>query len=151
MDSDLCSALRLAADALSSFRTKFGVELSFSNLCEIYVALQLGLPMPSKGNTKGFDLRGSDGTRYQVKGRDESVLNVDINNFDFDYLVLVNLTDDYRPLGMWKLSVGRARELAADRGRHNKFQLTQKTFKQAADPVDVSGLRASLERETARM
>ncbi len=62
MDSDLCSALRLAADALCSFRAKFRVELSVSNLCEIFVALQLGLPMPDRGNTKGFDLRDADGT-----------------------------------------------------------------------------------------
>jgi len=150
MDSDLCSALRLAADALCSFRTKFGVELSFSNLCEIYVALQLGLPMPDRGNTKGFDLRGADGTRYQVKGRDATVQNVDINNFDFDYVVLVNLTDDYRPLGMWKLSVDQARQLAADRGKYNKFQLTQKSFKQAAVPIEISSLRASLASEEAR-
>jgi len=150
MDSEVCDALRLSADALCSFRTKFGVELSFSNLCEIYVALQLGLPMPSKGNTRGFDLRGSDGTRYQVKGRDASVLNVDINNFEFDFLVLVNLTDDYRPLGMWKLSVDRARELAADRGKYNKFQLTQKAFKQAAVPIEISSLNASLTSEEAR-
>ena len=149
MDSEVCDALRCSADALCTFRTKFGVELSFSNLCEIYVALELGLPMPSKGNTRGFDLRSSDGTRYQVKGRDASVLNVDINNFDFDYIVLVNLTDDYRPLGMWKLRVDQARELAADRGKYNKFQLTQKAFKQAADPVEISSLRASLASEKA--
>jgi hypothetical protein len=64
MDSDLCSALRLAANALCRFRTKFGVDLNFSNLCEIYAALQLGLPMPDRGNTKGFDLRGADGTHW---------------------------------------------------------------------------------------
>jgi hypothetical protein len=46
MDSDVCAALRLTVDAFFSFRTEFGVELSLSNLCEIYVALQLGLPMP---------------------------------------------------------------------------------------------------------
>jgi len=77
--------------------------------------------MPDRANTKGFDLRGADGTRYQVKGRDATVQNVDINDFDFDYLVLVNLADDYRPLGMWKLSVDQARQLAADRGKYNKF------------------------------
>ncbi|HLM83358.1 MAG TPA: hypothetical protein VK302_22350 [Terriglobales bacterium] len=150
MDSDSWSALRLAADALCNFRTKFGVDLSYSNLCEIYVALQLGLPMPSRGNTRGFDLRGADGTRYQVKGRDATVLNVDINNFDFDYVVLVNLTDDYRPLGMWKLSVALARQLAVDRGKFNKFQLTQRAFKRAAVPMEISSLRTSLASEEAR-
>ncbi|HSY64920.1 MAG TPA: hypothetical protein VK829_09985 [Terriglobales bacterium] len=150
MDSDVCAALRRTADAFFSFRTKFGVELSFSNLCEIYVALQLGLPMPRKGNTKGFDLQGSDGARYQVKGRDASVLNVDINNFDFDYMVLVNLSDDYRPLGMWKLEAETIRASSAERGKFHKYQLTQKAFKQAAVPIDIGLLRASLTSEEAR-
>jgi hypothetical protein len=98
MDSAVSEALRLSADAMYSFRTKFGVELSFSRLCEIYVALQLGLPLPDRDNTQGFDLRGADGTRYQVKGRSAATLNLDINNFEFDYVVLVNLSDDYRPV-----------------------------------------------------
>lgn len=144
MDSDKPQPLRQAADAMSSFKIKFGIELSFSNLCEIYVALLLELPMPSRGNTKGFDLLSKEGTRYQVKGRDATVLNVDINNFDFDYIVLVNLSPDYRPAGMWKLSVGRIRSLCADRVKFRKFQLTQKAFKQAAEPIDVEPLRASL-------
>jgi hypothetical protein len=144
MDSEVSSALRLSADALLSFRTKFGVDLNFSNLCEIYVALQLALPMPVRGNTKGFDLRGNDGTRYQVKGRGETTQNVDINNFDFDYVVLVNLSEDYLPTGMWKLSMDNFRSLCADRGKFRKFQLTQKAFKQAAVPIDVGSLRSAL-------
>jgi hypothetical protein len=74
----------------------------------------------------------------------QHVLNVDINNFDFDYVVLVNLTEDYRPLGMWKLSADEVRRLAADRGKFNKFQLTQKEFTQAAVPIEVISLRVSL-------
>lgn len=135
---------------MCSFRTRFGVELSFSNLCEIYVAIQLGVSLPGRGNTKGFDLLGSDGTRYQVKGRDANVLNVDINNFDFDYVVLVNLSEDYRLLGMWKLSVDRVRQLATDRGKYNKFQLTQKAFKQAAEPLDLRSLRALVVAASAK-
>jgi hypothetical protein len=42
MDSKMSLALKLAAYALLSFRAQFGVELSFSRLCEIYVAFQLG-------------------------------------------------------------------------------------------------------------
>src|SRR5438876_8396184 len=143
MDSDVSSTLRLAADAMFSFRKKFGIELSFSNLCEIYVALQLGLAMPSRGNKMGFDLQGTDGTRYQVKGRQEGMLNVDINNFEFDYVVLVNLSDDYRPSGMWKLSMDSIRSLCAERGKFRKFQLTQRAFKQAAVAIDIGPLRES--------
>lgn len=144
MDSDVCEALRLSANAMQSFRMKFGVELSFSRLCEIYAALQLGLPMPVCGNTKGFDLRGTDGARYQVKARNSATLNLDINNFDFDYMVLVNVSDDYRPAGMWKLGVDRIRALSAERGKFRKYQLTQKAFKQAALSIDVGALRTSL-------
>jgi hypothetical protein len=100
--------------------------------------------MPNRGNTKGFDLQGTDGTRYQVKGRDATTLNVDINNFDFDYLVLVNLSEDYRPIGMWKLSAEKLRTLCVARGEFRKFQLTQKVFKQAAVPIDFSPLLSVL-------
>lgn len=148
MDSDVSSALRLAADAMFSFRKKFGVELNLSNLCEIYVALQLGLAMPSRGNKMGFDLQGTDGTRYQVKGRQEGTLNVDINNFEFDYVVLVNLSDDYRPSGMWKLGMDSIRSLCAERGKFRKFQLTQRAFKKAAVAIDIGPLRAALSGST---
>jgi len=149
MDSELSSALTLAADALFNFRAQFGVELSFSRLCEIYVAVQLELPMPNRGNTRGFDLRSIDGTRYQVKGRDATTLNVDINNFDFDYLVLVNLSEDFRPSGMWKLSAVKLKTLCAARGDFRKFQLTQKAFKQDAIPIDISSLQSVLTNHNA--
>jgi len=38
-------------------------------------------------------------------------LNVDVNNFDFDYLILVNLSDDCGITGMWKLDVATAQSL----------------------------------------
>ena len=101
-----------------------------------------GLPMPDRVNTVGFDLRSIDGTRYQVKGRDPTTPNVGFNNFDFDYVVLVNLDEDYRPNGMWKLNADKLRSLCAHRREFRKFQLAQKVFKQAADPIDVNSLRA---------
>lgn len=105
--------------------------------------------MPNRGNTRGFDLRGTDGTRYQVKGRDVTTLNVDINYFDFDYLVLVNLSEDYRPSGMWKVSAEKLRTLCAARGDFRKFQLTQKAFKQTAVPIDISSLQSLLAKDNA--
>jgi hypothetical protein len=39
--------------------------------------------------------------------------------------------------------------LAADRGKYNKFQLTQKAFKQAAVPIDLGRLSASLVSQSA--
>lgn len=149
MDSHACSSLRLAAKAMFSFHEKFGIELSFSNLCEIYAALQLGLAMPIGGNKMGFDLQGTDGTRYQVKGRQEGTLNVDINNFEFDYVVLVNLSDDYLPSGMWKMSMDSIRSMCAERGKFRKFQLTQSAFKQAAVPIDIGPLRTALMHSVA--
>jgi hypothetical protein len=77
-------------------------------------------------------------SRYQVKGRDVTVLNVDINNFDFDYVVLVKLSEDYRPSGMWKLSMDKIRSPCANREKFRKFQLTQKAFKQARNSRGVN-------------
>lgn len=126
MDSETISALRLAADAMRGFNKKFGIDLSFSKLCEMYAALQLGLPLPPPGNQKGYDLKAVDSTRYQIKGLRGGTQNVDTRNFDFDYLVLVNLSNDYRPTGMWKLDVAKARSIFVERVTFRKYQLTHK-------------------------
>ncbi len=144
MDTNIKVTLQHSAHAMQGFKREFGVELSDSRLCEIYVALQFGLPLPSSGNPPGCDLQGCDGTRYQVKCRKAETQNLDFNNFDFDFAVLVNLSDDYLPLGMWMLGVDRARPLATERGKFRKFQIVQSIFKGAADPVDIADLKASL-------
>ena len=84
----------------------------------------------------GFDLVSNEGTRYQVKVRTPSTLNVDVNNFDFDYLILVNLSDDYRMTGIWRLGVDKARSLFTHREKFRKHQATQKAVKDAAEPLE---------------
>ena len=144
MDANTSEILIQSGAAMQGFRRKFGVELSNSQLCEVYVALQFGLPFPDCRNVKGYDLRSVDGTRYQVKCRSAETLNLDLNNFEFDFVVLVNLAENYLPVGMWRLGVEKARALAAERGKFRKFRFTQKAFKNAADAIDISDLRGSL-------
>ncbi len=132
--------IETAVQALVQFKLAFNRDLSSSMLAELYVALQLNL-LPIEGcNHPGYDLVSRDGTKYQVKQRHADVLNVDTNNFDFDYLVLVNLTDDFRLKGMWRLSVEGARKLFVRREKFRKYQASQKAVKAAAE---ILGLSAS--------
>jgi hypothetical protein len=107
-------------------------------IAELYVALELDLLPTSVLNHQGFDLIGADGKRYQVKQRGCDVLNVDVNNFDFDFLVLVNLADDYRVRGMWRLPVEKSRALFVHREKFRKYQSTQKCVKENAEALTLS-------------
>ena len=127
----------LAIEALVRFKRDFNRELTASVLAELYVARELGLVPVDLCNHPGYDLLGDDGKRYQVKQRGENVLNVDVNNFDFDYLMLVNLGEDYVLKGMWKLHVDDARKLFVFREKFRKYQATQKAVKGAADKVTL--------------
>jgi hypothetical protein len=131
-------AIRDAVKALVEFKREFKSDLSISLLAELYVALELDLLPASVSNQQGFDLIAADGTRYQVKKRGRDVLNVDVNNFDFDYLVLVNLVNDYGIAGMWRLSVEKARSLFVHREKFRKYQATQKAVKQNAEALPLT-------------
>ena len=63
-----------------------------------------------------------------------------MNNFEFDYLVLVNLTDDNGVRGMWRLPVDKARALFVHRERFRKYQATQKAVKQNAEVLSLTQL-----------
>jgi hypothetical protein len=130
-------AIQSAVEALVGFKRVFNRDLTPSILAELYVALELGLAPAQLCNQSGFDLMGCDGTRYQVKQRRSDVLNVDLNNFDFDYLVLVNLGDDYSLNGMWRLPVEAARGLFVFREKFRKYQATQKSVKAKAQLVTL--------------
>lgn len=132
------TAIRDAVKALVEFRREFNRDLSSSMLAELYVALELDLLPASVPNQQGFDLIAADGKRYQVKQRGIDVLNVDVNNFDFDFLVLVNLADDYRVRGMWRLPVQKARELFVHREKFRKYQATQKCVRENAEALILS-------------
>lgn len=131
------AAIKDAVKALVEFKREFNRDLTVSLLAELYVALELDLLPTSVSNQQGFDLISADGKRYQVKQRGCYVLNVDVNNFEFDYLVLVNLADDYSVRGMWKLTVEKARVLFVHRENFRKYQATQKAVKQNAEAVPL--------------
>lgn len=118
--------------AISAFKRAFGRDLSADFLAELYVARELGLILPDRCNQPGCDAVDSTGIRYQIKHRSVSTLNVDVNNFDFDHIVLVNMDDEYQLIGMWRLPVERARALFVHREKYRKFQLTQEGFKRQA-------------------
>ncbi len=125
---------------MADFKNTFGRDLSVSILAELYVALELDLSIVSEPNTPGFDLLSEDRTHYQIKHRSATTLNVDINNFDFDYLVLVNMSPGYRLTGMWQLDVEAARSLFVHRAKYRKYQATQKAVKNAAKALVVRGI-----------
>jgi hypothetical protein len=133
-------AIRNAVKALVEFKREFNRDLTVSLLAELYAALELDLLPACVTNQQGFDLVGADGKRYQVKQRGRDVLNVDINNFDFDYLVLINLADDYSVQGMWRLPVEKARTLFTRREKFRKYQATQKSVKRNAEVLSITKL-----------
>jgi hypothetical protein len=115
-------------EAASEFKRVFQAPFSEGLLAEAYVALHLDLRLCA-GNNAGFDAIDDDGTRYQIKLRSAGTLNVDLNNFDFDKLVLVNLSDDLRVSGMWIASREDVERHASSRDKFRKCQLTQTKLK----------------------
>ena len=140
LDESKRAAIQTAVQALVQFKREFNRDLTPSILAELYVALELDLAPAQLCNHPGFDLVGRDGKRYQVKQRGCDVLNVDVNNFDFDYLVLVNLSEDYALKGMWRLPVGVAQELFVFREKFRKYQATQKSVKSRAEVLKLSAV-----------
>lgn len=133
--------INVAVEALTRFKREFNRDLTPSVLAELYVARELGLAPMDLCNHPGYDLLGDDGKRYQIKQRGENVLNVDVNNFDFDYLMLVNLGDDYTLKGMWRLHVDEARKLFVFRERFRKYQATQKAVKASSQVLTLWRVR----------
>jgi hypothetical protein len=133
--------IRIAVEALVRFKREFNRDLTPSVLAELYVARELDLAPAELCNHPGYDLLSSDGKRYQVKQRGEDVLNVDVNNFDFDYLVLVNLRKDYSLKGMWRLPAAEAQKLFVFREKFRKYQAAQRSVKANGE---ILTLRASI-------
>jgi hypothetical protein len=139
-DESRRATIRVAVEALVRFKREFNRDLTPSVLAELYVARELDLAPVELCNHPGYDLLGSDGKRYQVKQRGSDVLNVDVNNFDFDYLVLVNMGDDYSLKGMWRLPVAVAHKLFVFREKFRKYQATQKSVKANAEAVKLKNV-----------
>lgn len=140
MDLQTRSILASAVKALADFKQTFGRDLTPSLLAELYVALKFDLSPTTRSNEPGFDLVSTDGKRYQVKQRDPATQNVDVNNFDFDYLVLVNMSNEYRLSSMWRLPVDKARSLFVHREKFRKYQATQRAVKENAENVQFQSV-----------
>ena len=78
------------------------------------------------------------GGRYQVKRRSPSTHNIDINNFTFDYLVVVQLGGDFLPIVMWKAAVSDIQPLCTRRENFRKFQVSQVEFRSVAEELQFS-------------
>lgn len=126
-------AFDTALDAHARFRRAFGRPLSPDFVAELHVARELSLSVAENTNTPGYDATDFDGAKYQIKLRDAKTQNVDVNNFDFDYLVLVILDDDYRLAELWRMTVNRARDVFVR--RKSKFQATQAKVKLASKRI----------------
>lgn len=124
-----------ALRVMAAFHEVFGRPLRPSFVAELYVANRLGLEICDEVNRPGFDALGPDGKRYQIKYRTEATLNIDVNNFEFDELILVNLDGSYHLKGMWRMTVDQAKAIFAQRGKFRKHQTTQKKFKETAERI----------------
>ena len=127
-------AFEQSIKAMADFKAAFGRGLSSDFVAELYAANAFGLRIVEL-NQSGYDALSANNERYQVKFRSAQTLNVDINNFDFDYLILVNLDEDYQLVGMWRITLAQAKEIFAERVKFRKYQATQSKIKSVGDLV----------------
>lgn len=135
LDETRVRAFSEAISALAKFRQAFGRDLQPEFIAEIYVAMEFGLDVVGSINAPGYDAISKMGERYQIKLRNAQ--NVDLRNFDFDFLVLVNLhQESYQLIGMWRLSVEQAKAIFTWRGdKYQKYQATQDKIKAISERV----------------
>ncbi len=129
LDQQRQAAFDAVLPALAAFKRAFARDISAGFIAELYAARELKLELLGGCNEPGADATDNAGKRYQIKCRDPSTLSVDVNNFDFDYLVLVNLDDAYMLTGMWSLPVDQAKPLFTFRQKFRRYQVTQQRFK----------------------
>lgn len=122
-----------ALAVMVDFRRTFGRALDVGSVAELHACALFGLEPSQGANHPGYDALDPTGQRYQIKGR--AAKQVDVNNFEFDYLVLVNLDENYRLAGAWRLTCARAREMLVRRPKHRKYQASQSVLKRAAERV----------------
>ncbi len=135
MDGDHRDAFDAVLPAIAKFKKVFRRDLSPDFVAELYVARELDLTLPDRRNEPGADATDPAGRRYEIKYRSPSTLNVDINSFEFDYLVLVNVDEQYALTGMWVLSVMKAKTIFKFRPNFRKHQATQPQVKREATRI----------------
>ncbi len=129
------AAFDAALPALATFKRAFGRDASPGFVAELQAAREFGLCLHSGPNARGADAVDAAGLRYQIKFRGTGTLNVDISNFEFDFIVLINMDENYALGGIWRMDQKKAREIFAHREEYRKYQVTQRSFKNAADRV----------------
>lgn len=132
-DSERDRVFEKAIAVMAEFRKTFGRPLSPDFVAELYVARLLNLEVHKLPNQPGYDAVDKDGLRYEVKERNAQ--NVDLNSFDFDFLVLVNLDLDYHLTGIWRLSKEVAESIFMWREKFHKYQATQDKIKAHAQKI----------------
>jgi hypothetical protein len=132
VEQDRLIAFEAVLPAISAFKRAFGRDLSADLVAELYAAREFNLELPSRRNESGSDAVDSAGLRYQVKFRSQGTQNVDVNNFDFDFIVLVNVDDDYALSGLWRMDRTTAEGIFIHRADYRKWQAAQARFKRAA-------------------
>lgn len=135
LDKEKIIAFKNAVTAMAEFRRIFRRDLKPSFIAEIYAAEKLNLKIHLSSTEPGFDAIDANGSRYEIKYRSITTQNIDANNFNFDYLVLVNLDDHYRLIEMWILKSELAKQIFTHRGKYRKYQATQDKFKKSAERI----------------
>lgn len=133
LDNQKLQLFERAIEVIAEFKSTFGRDLKPDVIAELYVAREMNLSLMRGPNAPGYDAVDDQGFRYEIKER--TAQNVDLNNFDFDYLVLVNLDDQYKIKGMWKLSRNAAKSIFTWRDKFRKNQATQDKIKAVAQRI----------------
>lgn len=132
LDDVTLEAFHAALEAMARFHSAFGRPLDVGIVGELHAAKLLSLTISGNATVRGFDAVDANGLRYQIKCRNNT--SVDVNNFEFDYLVLVNMNEHYQLTGLWKLSVSDAQKLFVWRGeKYQKWQTFQNKIKAQAE------------------
>jgi hypothetical protein len=136
-------AMSLAVQAIVAVKREFGKDLTPDMIPELHAALALELlptPVPYEAE---LGLQDENGKRYLVKACTANARRVDVYTWDFDYLVLVNLADDYTLQGMWRLPIQRAAPLFTRRADHPRSRALQSKLKANAEFVTGTALDAT--------
>lgn len=135
MDKQKAKALAQALPALAAFKKTFGRDASPAFVAELLAAQQFELKLHDGCNEPGSDGLDASGRRYQIKHRAPGTGNIDLNNFAFDFIVLVNVDENYGVTGIWRMDQTRAKTSFVHRPDYRRYQLTQTAFKKAAERV----------------
>jgi hypothetical protein len=135
LDEKSREAFDAALPVIAAFKRTFGRDISPDFIAELYAARELNLELAHRQNEPGADGVDAGGRRYEIKYRNEATHSVDVNGFDFDELLLVNLDREYQLIGIWSLGVDQAKSLFVFRERFRKYQATQANVKRAGKKI----------------